>query len=184
MKIGLEIQGGEKKGAKIRVPKGIRPTQSLVKRSVFDRLGDWIQGKRVLELYAGSGAVGFEALSRGAQAVVFVERARNAVLSIKENTEKLRYTDKVEIIQRESTRALRKFIETGRKFDLVFADPPYGSTQIEVLLELAPLVMEEGGILILQTQKQQELQETKGLCQEKEVQFGDTKVSFHRRVSG
>jgi 16S rRNA (guanine(966)-N(2))-methyltransferase RsmD len=183
MKIGLEIQGGERKGAKIRVPRGIRPTQSLVKRSIFDRLGDWIADKRVLELFAGSGAVGFEALSRGATDVLFVDRSRDAVLSIRENAKKLLYADRIEAVKSESLRALRKLVDAGRRFELVFADPPYDSVRVEQVLELAPMVLDEGGMLIVQTRKNQNVPASDGLVLEKEAKFGDTKVSFYRRLS-
>jgi 16S rRNA (guanine966-N2)-methyltransferase len=184
MKIGLEIQGGEKKGTKIRVPRGIRPTQSLVKRSVFDSLGDWIAGRTVLEVFAGSGAVGFEALSRGALKVVFVDRSRESVLSIRENARKLSYTDRVEAVRSESNRTVRKFIDGGRRFDLVFADPPYDSGVVVRFLEIVRDILREDGILVLQTRKTQTLPRPDGLRQEKEAKFGDTKVSFYRRVPG
>lgn len=71
----IRLSGGSKKRSNIKIPKGVRPTRSIVRRSIFDRLGPRIEGKKFLELFAGTGAVGLEALSRGAREVVFVEKS-------------------------------------------------------------------------------------------------------------
>jgi 16S rRNA (guanine(966)-N(2))-methyltransferase RsmD len=182
MKIGLEIQGGERKGAKIRVPRGIRPTQSLVKRSIFDRLSGWIEGKRVLEVFAGSGAVGFEALSRGAARALFIDRSGDAVRSIRESAKKLSYRERTEVVKSESLRTLRKLAGEERLFDLMFADPPYDSSVLERVVALAPDVLDDEGMLIVQTRKDEKLPPSGELVIEKEAKFGDTKVTFYRRL--
>jgi len=185
MKSGIEIQGGEKRGFKLKAPRGIRPTQSLVKRSLFDRLGPWIVNRRMLELYAGSGAVGFEALSRGASEVVFVDRSRSAVLSIMENAEKLGYRERVKAVRREALKFLRELRERGDKFDFVFADPPYDVQLSPEFFDLVGEILEKEGLFVLELRwKDREIKGVSGLELEKEVKLGDTALLFFGRVSG
>jgi len=184
MKSGIEIQGGEKRGFKLKAPRGIRPTQSLVKRSLFDRLGSWIVGRRMLELFAGSGAVGFEALSRGASEVVFVDRSRNAVLSIMENARKLGYGDRAKAVRREAFKFLRELRERGDKFDFVFADPPYDLQLSPEFFDLVGEVLEKEGLFVLELRwKDREIKGISSLELEKEVKLGDTALLFFGRLS-
>jgi len=184
MKSGIEIQGGEKRGFKLKAPRGIRPTQSLVKRSLFDRLGSWIVNRRMLELFAGSGAVGFEALSRGASEVVFVDRSRNAVLSIMENARKLGYGDRAKAVRREALKFLRELRERGDKFDFVFADPPYDLQLSPEFFDLVGEVLEKEGLFVLELRwKDREIKGISSLELEKEVKLGDTALLFFGRLS-
>ena len=184
MKSGIEIQGGEKRGFKLKAPRGIRPTQSLVKRSLFDRLGPWIVNRRMLELFAGSGAVGFEALSRGASEVVFVDRSRNAVLSIMENARKLGYGDRAKAVRREALKFLRELRERGDKFDFVFADPPYDLQLSPEFFDLVGEVLEKEGLFVLELRwKDREIKGISSLELEKEVKLGDTALLFFGRLS-
>ncbi len=184
MKPGIEIQGGERKGTKIKVPSGIRPTQSLLKRSLFDRLGSWIRGKRVLELFAGSGAVGFEALSRGAESVYFVEKSWKASRVIRENAAKLGYSEKVAIIKRSVSSAIKDLAQQGKKFDFIFADPPYDMKNLKKILEGIPLILENEGIFVLEIRKLTETPEIEGLEVLKEVKLSDSKIVFYGHISG
>ena len=185
MKKGLEIQGGSRKGHKIKAPKGIRPTRALLKRSLFDRLGSWIVGVRMLELYAGSGAVGLEALSRGADSVLFVENSRQAALTIKENIKFLGYSDRARVIKGKVEKALRELAANGEKFDFVFADPPYKFTRLEELLELVADVLSEDGVFVLETHKKTPPPKSRKLKLQKEARIGDTILRFyHRDLSG
>lgn len=184
MKPGIEIQGGEKKGTKIRVPSGIRPTQSLLKRSLFDRLGRWIVGKSVLELFAGSGAVGFEALSRGAKSVVFVDKSWKSVQTIKSNGEKLGYTDRIIVIKKSVPRAIKDFSLQGEKFNFIFADPPYDLKNIKKVLDDITLILENEGIFVLEIRKNIGAPEIQGLNIDKEVTLGDSKIVFYSHISG
>lgn len=185
MKKGLEIQGGTKKGHKIKTPRGIRPTRALLKRSLFDRLGGWIVGVRMMELYAGSGAVGLEALSRGASSVVFVEASRQVALTIKENIKKLGFSDRAKIINARAEKALREFIANGEKFDFVFADPPYKMRQLEQITELVADVIEDEGLFVLETHKKTPAPITRRLKLWKEARIGDTILRFYiRDISG
>ena len=118
---GLTITAGMHRGRRLRVPHGIRPTTDRVRAAVFDAL----QGpppERVLDLYAGSGAFGIEALSRGADHAVFVERSRRAAAAIRHNLEMLDLGDSGEVVVGD---ARRSKLARAVPFGLVFADPPY-----------------------------------------------------------
>ncbi len=185
MKRGLEIQGGDRKGHKIRTPKGIRPTRALLKRSLFDRLGGWVVNVDMLELYAGSGAVGLEALSRGAKSVAFVEASRQVALILKENVKKLGYSDRARVIHSRAMKALREFVSQHESFDFIFADPPYRFKQLDSLMQLIPDVLAEGGIFVLETHKKTPAPSVQGLKLWKEARIGDTILRFYiRDLSG
>jgi 16S rRNA (guanine(966)-N(2))-methyltransferase RsmD len=122
-KIIMRIITGRYKGHTVRMPKGIRPTQNKVRKALFDIFGN-LQGVSFLELFAGSGAVGLEALSKGAGDVVFVENNRDCLLAIRKNIEALKI-DNCTVYPLEVDRAIILFARDGRRFDLIFLDPPY-----------------------------------------------------------
>src|SRR5438477_8093091 len=125
----MRIIAGERKGHTIFAPKGLdtRPTSDRVRENIFNIVAPWVEGAHVLDLYAGSGAMGLEALSRGAANAVFVESDRDAVRAIERNLDKLRLTGATIVRQGAST-ALAQEANAGRKYDLVLADPPYTMT--------------------------------------------------------
>ncbi len=122
----MRILTGKYKGRNISMPKGIRPTQNLVRKAIFDILGD-IEGLSFLELYAGSGAVGLEALSRGARDLTFVESDRDCVLAIQKNIASLKLQN-CRLYQKDAPEAIKALEMNGRTFDLIFLDPPYHSS--------------------------------------------------------
>ena len=184
MKRGVEIFGGIRKGFKIRVPSQVRPTQALVKRSFFDRLGPEIHNARVLDLFAGSGAIGIEALSRGAREAWFVERSNRVVCELKRNLEALGFEPQSVVIHGDALKVLQSLANQGRKFDLIFADPPYHYPKYDQLVKRCVPVLEEEGILAIESRKEQSLPTPAGLEKLKEVVLGETKVTYYRRVSG
>lgn len=136
----MRIISGIYKGKMINAPLGIRPTQDMVRKAVFDILGD-IEGLSFLELYAGSGGVGLEALSLGAKVVVFVEKDRNAAKSIEANLGLLGlkpYSEQAFVINKDVLNVVPDFIRLKKSFDLIFLDPPYhkkASTQTDLEVE-------------------------------------------------
>lgn len=182
MKRGLEIGGGTLKGKKIQVPSGTRPTQGLVRRSLFDRLGGSIRGMVVLDLFAGSGAIGIEALSRGATEVWFVEKSHRAIKTLKRNLVNLQLLDKSKVIRGDALKIIKNLSSQGIKFDLVFADPPYNFNRYETLLELAKDLINDG-LIIVESRKDVIINQLEGLHLQKEVSLGETKISIYRRVS-
>lgn len=122
----MRVQTGSAKGRRLKTHsgKGIRPTTGRVKKSIFDTLGD-IRGRIVLDLFAGAGSLGIEALSRNAEKAVFVEKDRTALNILKDNIEKCGFTDRSEVIGGDYRKVVKILEKQNRKFNLVFIDPPY-----------------------------------------------------------
>jgi pantetheine-phosphate adenylyltransferase/16S rRNA (guanine(966)-N(2))-methyltransferase RsmD len=122
----LRVIAGSAGGTRLaRVPRGVRPTSDRVRESLFNALGQFFEGGRVLDLYAGTGALGIEALSRGSGHAVFVERDRTARAVIRENLRRTGFVDRTEVLGGEVEAVLRWLVKRGDRFDLIFADPPY-----------------------------------------------------------
>lgn len=123
----MRIIGGELRSRKIHFPKSrlTRPMTDRAKETVFDILGGLVIGKHILDLYAGSGSLGLEALSRGALDVTFVDKAEWATRIIRKNAAELGITPKVTILEADIFRSLEKLEKKGQKFALVFVDPPF-----------------------------------------------------------
>ena len=147
----MRVVAGELGGRRLVTPPGggVRPTSDRVREALFSILGD-ISGLAVLDLFAGSGAMGLEALSRGARRCVFVESDRAACRVIHDNLEKLRFTGAL-VLQKDVFQALRE--ERGRTYDLVLVDPPYGSwPDLEPrLAEVLPAMLAPDGLLVVET---------------------------------
>ncbi len=123
----MRVIAGEAGGLRLVAPKGdrTRPTADRVKESLFSALGAWVHGASVLDLYAGSGALGIEALSRGARSAVLVDRAHPATVSIRANVASTRMGDRARVVRRSVESLLRDPAPSEAPFGLVFLDPPY-----------------------------------------------------------
>ena len=123
----MRIEGGELRGRTLFTPHGnnTRPTDGRTREMLFNSLGAFIEGARVLDLYAGSGAVGLEALSRGAEFVVFVEQEHSAISAIRRNLKTFGLENRAQVWVGNARSALGKLEENGQRFDFVFADPPF-----------------------------------------------------------
>jgi 16S rRNA (guanine966-N2)-methyltransferase len=172
----LRIVAGSRKGAKIFAPKGLdtRPTGDRVREAVFNLVGP-VDGASVLDLYAGSGAMGLEALSRGAESAVFVESDREACRTIKRNLDKLGL-DGAEIACRDT---LRFLTSARRRFDLILVDPPYDvveSLAVRLALYL-PAVLAENGLVVLESSSRDE-PELPPLERRTSRRYGSARVSL------
>lgn len=112
---------------KILVPKGmeVRPTSAKLREALFNICQNSIGGTRFLDIFAGSGAMGLEALSRGSCEAIFIENNRMAIECIKKNIEKLKVENQTKILTGDAFSQLKKLTQLGQRFDIVFADPPY-----------------------------------------------------------
>ncbi len=137
----MRVVGGSAKGVRLGpVPRGVRPVSDMAREGLFASLGPRVAGARVLDLYAGTGALGIEALSRGAAGAVFVERSRAATAAIEGNLDRARLRDRAVVVGVDVRAFLGRRDRDGAPFDLVLADPPYdlGAPRVaEVLRELA-----------------------------------------------
>ncbi len=129
----MRIISGTSKGRKLATPKGltVRPTSDRVKESIFNILTGQIEGAEVLDLFAGTGNLGIEALSRGAKEVTFIEKTRRAVRLIQRNLEQFGMSEQSEVLFMDASRAIGILKQRRRIFDLIFMDPPYGQGLIE-----------------------------------------------------
>jgi 16S rRNA (guanine966-N2)-methyltransferase len=149
----MRIIAGSRKGHRIEAPKGLatRPTGDRVREAAFNLLGP-VDGATVLDLYAGSGAMGLEALSRGAERAVFVESDRDACRAIERNLDRLRLTG-ADVRCRDALAAL---LTETRQYDLVLLDPPYEMTDYSKLARHLPRVLAPEGILLVESSSRTE----------------------------
>jgi len=180
----MRILTGNYKGKAIIRPKSIRPTQNKVRKALFDILGD-INGLSFLELFAGSGAIGFEAVSRGVRDLVLVEYNRDCIKAISQNIESLKLKT-CRILPMEVESALKSLQKDKRKFDIVFLDPPYYRELSKKTLQIlgGHDIVAENGLIITQHFKKDALPDTLGdlhLIRQKE--YGDTVLSIYRKSS-
>jgi 16S rRNA (guanine966-N2)-methyltransferase len=173
----MRIIAGSRKGHTIHAPKGLdtRPTSDRVRENVFNIVAPWVEGARVLDLYAGSGAMGLEALSRGAEAAIFVEADAEAVRAIERNLDKLRLTG-ARVVRGDATTGLAQETSAGRKYDLVLADPPYDMTDYSVLSRYLPRVLADDGLLVFETAARTE-PELADLAVRTSRKYGRTRVT-------
>jgi len=173
----MRIIAGERKGHTIYAPKGLdtRPTSDRVRENVFNIVAPWVEDAHVLDLYAGSGAMGLEALSRGASAVVFVESDADAVRAIERNLDKLRLTG-ARVLRADATTGLAQETAAGRKYDLVLADPPYAMTDYDTLARYLPRVLVDDGLLVLESASRTE-PELAGLTVRTSRKYGSTRIT-------
>jgi 16S rRNA (guanine966-N2)-methyltransferase len=173
----MRIIAGERKGHTIFAPKGLdtRPTSDRVRENVFNIVAPWVEGGRVLDLYAGSGAMGLEALSRGAASAVFVEAEPQAIRAIERNLDKLRLSGAT-VLRRDAITGLAQEAASGRKYDLVLADPPYSMTDYDALARYLPLVLAEGGLVVLESAAKTE-PDLSGLAVRSTRTYGSTRVT-------
>ena len=154
----MRIIAGSKRGARIAAPKGLatRPTGDRVREAAFNLIGP-VDGASVLDLYAGSGAMGLEALSRGARSAVFVEADREACTTIQRNLIKLKL-EGAQIVCRDALTALVQEVSSGRRYDLVLLDPPYAmySDLQARLAPYLPSVVTDDGLLVVETSSREE----------------------------
>jgi 16S rRNA (guanine966-N2)-methyltransferase len=154
----VRIIAGSRKGHTIYAPKGrsTRPTGDRVREAAFSLIGP-VEGASVLDVFAGSGAMGLEALSRGSARAVFVESDREACRAIDRNLEKLGFTG-VTVLCTDAMRALAAEAAAGRLYDLVLADPPYAmfSDQQTALATYLPAVLAPDGLLVVETSAKEE----------------------------
>jgi len=180
----MRIITGIYKGKFIVMPKGIRPTQNVVRKAVFDILGD-IEGLSFLELFAGSGAVGLEAKSRGVSELVFVESNRECILALNKNIEALKVKD-CSLYPRQAEEAIKDLYKQQRKFDLVFLDPPYYQDLTKKTLQTlgACDILSPNGLIVVQHFKKDPLPDTLGdLNLLRQSKYGATLLSILGKIS-
>jgi 16S rRNA (guanine966-N2)-methyltransferase len=177
----LRIIAGELRGRRIAVPPGgtIRPTSDRAREALFSILGAEVAGARVLDAYAGTGALGFEALSRGAASAVFVEADGRAATGIEETAGRLGLSGRVAVARGAVVDLLRRGFVPG-PFALILADPPYADPEREAFLEAAIGVLAPGGLLVVERDARSEAAEAIGLRLVRTAAYGRCRLDFYR----
>ena len=183
----MRIIAGTHGSRRFDAPEGkeTRPTLDKVREAVFSSLGGFFDGGDVLDLYAGSGAVGFEALSRGIERAVFVDCSRDAVRVIRKNIEQLGFADRSLVLPVRAEKAIRLLAEKNRKFDLVYLDPPYRLQEnvriISLLSETG--LLKKGAAVVIESLKEEQFPEQIGvLKRSREACYGISRISYYRTI--
>ena len=179
----MRIISGTSRGRRLATPKSqaIRPTSDRVKESIFNSLGSEVEGKTVLDLFAGTGNLGIEALSRGAKKALFVEKGRQALRLIQINLAQVGMEDRSEILPKDVSRAIGTLNQRGESFDLILMDPPYEKGLIQrTLLKLhSHRIYHEDSILIVEHNRREPIPENlEDWTLARQRRIGDTLISF------
>jgi 16S rRNA (guanine966-N2)-methyltransferase len=172
----LRVVGGESKGRRLRMPRSIRPTQGIVKQAIFNLVAGRVEGARVVDLFAGSGALGIEALSRGAAHVTFVDRVPRGLAILRQNLDDLGFRSRSAVVRAEVGRWLESVPDEIKEADLVLLDPPYGDPVFErslKALDRAPADM----TVVAEYSRHQSLPSLERLRVTRERRYGDTMVA-------
>lgn len=181
----MRVLTGSVKGRKLKSVSGLktRPTSGRVKKSIFDKLGD-ISGLRVLDLFAGTGSLGIEALSRGASNATFVEKDSQASKTIHENIVKCGFEDRSVVISRDYSKALPVLEIRGSKFELVFIDPPYdmyNTREPDDLINEISSLLRAPWTVVIEHEKQHDMSRIETYQETRS--YGSTRISYFRNAS-
>jgi len=182
--VTVRVIAGAYRGRRLAAPTwpGLRPTSDRLKESLFAILTPLIDGARVLDGFAGSGALGIEALSRGAASVVFVEQDGRAAELIARNLAHCGVTGGYVMIRAEFTRALRQ-LPPDRRFDVALLDPPYDQADLASVVEAAAGCLAPGGIIVLEHASRRQVPARAGrFAASRQVKAGDSTVTFYREA--
>lgn len=180
----MRIIAGKARGTQLLAPKGMdtRPTQDKVKESLFSIIQWDVPDACVLDLFAGSGALALESISRGAQEAVLVDKSRDALDCIRKNIAKLRVEEQTTVLSCDWEQALNQLNRSGKAFDLVFLDPPYRMTDLgsicSRLLELS--LLRPDAVLVLEHRTGSEPAMPEEFVPIKERSYGETQIHFYR----
>ena len=178
---GLRIIAGEAKGRPLAAPKGMdtRPTLDRVRESLFSILMGRLEGASVLDLFAGSGALGLEAISRGAARAVFVDQARAAQQAVAKNLAALGFSGRGTLLRCDYRAALSRLSKEGARFDLVFLDPPYRMADAKGMLEtLRASGVLTGDALVVYEHARTDAPDETGWRRGDQRVYGDTAITF------
>lgn len=180
----MRVIAGEARGRRLETREGmeVRPTPERVKEALFNILQFQIEGRRVLDLFAGSGQLGLEALSRGAAHAVFVDASRDSLEVVKRNIRALGMEAKSSVFQMDFSAFL---LRRQEPFDIVFLDPPYRSGCLEKALPLVAAVTAPGGTIIAEHPTDEELPEEAGdFCRGRSYRYGKIYLTVYRHKEG
>ncbi|HEY0828833.1 MAG TPA: 16S rRNA (guanine(966)-N(2))-methyltransferase RsmD [Bacilli bacterium] len=184
----MRVISGTAKGRSLHpVPgKGTRPTTDKVKEAIFSMIGPYFQGGHVIDLFAGTGALGIEALSRGMEKGIFIDMERNCMDVIRQNLQITGLSEKAEVYRNEASKAVKALAKRSLKFNLIFLDPPYKLTYMEeLLLQMqSPDLFATDAIIVLEHDATHKYSDPIGqLIKDKYVVYGDTAITIYRKAA-
>jgi len=178
----VRVIAGIAKGHKLQTPEGLstRPTTDRMKETLFNILAFDLPSAKFLDLFAGSGGIGIEALSRGARQAVFVENEPIAIQVINGNLEHTKFLDQGEIIKKDVLEALSLLQQRKEKFDMIFMDPPYESAPLARVLRgiVDGDLLEKSGMIIVERSPKTAMPFVEGLCIRREKEYRTTVMTF------
>ncbi len=179
----MRLTGGEGKGRRLLdAPDHVRPTSGRIREQLFFMLLEYLEDANVLDLFAGTGSLGIEALARGARQATFVDKDRESIRVTKSNLDRCKFTDRANVIQGDVFRLLRRPFHLGGPFDLVLADPPYREDTLAALLESLRdnQLMVPDGVFIYETQLKEKWVDVEGWTMFDKRTIGGTVLYFVR----
>jgi 16S rRNA (guanine966-N2)-methyltransferase len=185
----MRVVSGECKGISLKAVPGntTRPTTDKVKEAIFNMIGPYFDGGTGLDLFAGSGGLGIEALSRGLESMIFVDREGKAIKTVHENLEACGLEEKAEVYRNDSERALKAIVKREISFDYIFLDPPYKKQQLMKLMELIGRhsLLKEEGVIVCEHASDIELPDAAGnFVKTKSETYGIIAVSIFTYSNG
>ncbi|MBQ9944112.1 MAG: 16S rRNA (guanine(966)-N(2))-methyltransferase RsmD [Clostridia bacterium] len=179
----MRIIAGEKKSRRIEAPEGTdtRPTADRIKEALFSILQRRLYDASVLDLYAGSGALSLEALSRGAASAQLVDKNFKACKVIRQNIQSLGYEEKAQLMNTEDAKAVEMMEGQGRTFDLIFLDPPYRMNMTDMMGRLEKKLLAEDGMIVCEHDRNTPPDTPPNLILQDRREYGNTGISFFVR---
>lgn len=184
----MRIISGHKKGLKLKSPKGleVRPTEDRIKESVFNMIGNIHHESKVLDLFAGSGAIGLEFISRGANICYFVDKSADSISIVKDNIKLSGFEKNALVIKKDAKVAILNFYKENLKFDFIYLDPPFRNE--DLLFEVLDLIyknniLSKDGIMIIEHEKELILgPELFRLIKYKNRNYGSKTIDFYKHI--
>lgn len=182
----MRIISGSAKGRRLKAPPGLntRPITDMIKEALFNVWGNRIYEAKMLDLFAGSGSVGIEALSRGAEYVVFVDNSNSAVKVIRENLNHCNFESGFDIYRGDVFQVLNRIANRSAKFDLVYIDPPFTQDHLfkKVMELLSQLdILESDGIVVIRTPRKKDMPSFEPLYKYRHDNYGESSLHYYRR---
>lgn len=180
----MRVITGTARGRKLKEPAdyGIRPTTDKVKESIFNIVQFDIEGRKILDLFAGTGQLGIEALSRGAAAVTFVDMSREAIKLVRENLKITGLMENAQVFQGDSI----EFLKSGGQYDVIFMDPPYDADLLDRALQntIAFDILKENGIIVCESKMEKQMPDFSLPYKKwREYKYGKIKLTLYTKVS-
>ena len=172
----MRVTGGESKGRRLKAPRNIRPTQGIVKEAIFNIVAPYIEGATVIDLFAVSGAIGIEALSRGAAHVTFVDREERGLAILRQNLDALGLKQRARVIRADVARWIEGSPDEMQAADLIILDPPYGDAVFDRTLQAIDRSTSKATV-VAEYSRRQQLPAMARLQMGRERRYGDTMVA-------